>query len=109
MKKYSRQWLTPEQPKTIEELKQVGLSEEVAAALREIVATGFNENEVVASFLFALTQSDMSESFDRAYSRVIQKNWKVVVKNHDVDVEVQKVLQLFIEEYSLLPLQAGVS
>ena len=51
----------------------------------------------------------MADVLGRAYSRVLHKNWKVVVKNLDVDVEVQKVLQLFDEEHSPQSFQAVIS
>lgn len=92
--KYSRVFITPKQPETIDELVRNGLDEDVELKLRELVGRGFDEVEVVVSFLYALTQSEMGEMFSRSYSRIILKLWKQTIKNRAVDAEVRDMFAI---------------
>jgi len=67
---------TPVWPKTISELVHVGLDQVIALNLMEAIDSGFDEEEVVASFIYALSESVIGNIFSRSSKRVILKRWK---------------------------------
>lgn len=79
-------------PRTISELQGWGLDPVVAESLRRLVVDGHAEPEVVAAFIYALTQSAVSERFGRAFKRVILKGWKHVVPGQSLDRDMKESL-----------------
>jgi len=79
----------PKLPKSITELENVGIGSDMTNRLLKYIAQGYDEAEVVAAFIYALSQSAIGEKFSRSYTRAILKHWKQVVKNHEIDVEMQ--------------------
>lgn len=82
----------PKLPTSIAELVAIAIDENVACGLQNIVALGHDEAEVVAAFIYALSQSAIGERFSRSFKREILKHWKQIVQNHEIDVEIQAVL-----------------
>lgn len=85
-------------PGTISELERVGLDRDTVHFLLGFVAQGVNEDVVVLAFVHALSQSAIGERFSRSFKRVILKQWKQVVNNADIDVEMQAALALVTEK-----------
>lgn len=83
----------PQLPRTIGELEQCALDSEITRSLRELVAQGHEEAEVVAAFIYALTQSDVGECFGRAFKRAILKAWKQVVPDRDIDQQMAEMVK----------------
>ena len=97
-KKYSPSLWRPKLPKSIAQLVAIAIDEDVACGLMEIVDTGLDEAEVVAAFIYALSESVIGDGLGSSLKRVIFKNWKQVVTNHEIDVEIQKRLSLLTAE-----------
>lgn len=74
----------PKLPNRIDELAKCGLPEVIVANLRQLVAKGRDEAEVVAAFVYALSQSGIGDSFGRAFKRAILKDWKQVVPGREI-------------------------
>lgn len=79
-------------PKTISEMERVGLDIYIVERLLKYMAQGIDEEEVVASFLYAFSQTLVGESFGRTFKRAIHKRWKQVVKTHNIDTEMGRAL-----------------
>jgi len=97
-KKYSPSLWQSKLPKSIAELVAIAIDEEVSCGLMEIVSAGHDEVEVVAAFMYALSESVIGDGLGRSLKRVIFKHWKQVVTNHEIDVEIQKRLSLLTAE-----------
>lgn len=89
---YSSFLRQPKLPETIAELKHVALDADVANSLLGYTFNRFDEMMVVASFLYALSQSTVGERFGRALKRAILRHWKQVVHNRELDDEMQAAL-----------------
>jgi len=96
--KYFVMQLQRKLPGTILELERIGLDRDTENFLLGFVAQGVNEDVVVLAFVYALSQSAIGERFSRSFKRVILKQWKQVVNNPDIDVEMQAALALVTEE-----------
>ncbi|MDO9012000.1 MAG: VWA domain-containing protein [Gallionella sp.] len=83
-----------ELPNSIAELVAIEIDEEMACALRVMVASGYDEAEVIAAFIYALSESTIGNKFSRSFKRTILKHWKNVVKNHDIDAEMKEALAM---------------
>nr|WP_255527246.1 VWA domain-containing protein [Methylococcus sp. BF19-07] len=83
----------PKLPNRIDELAKCGLPEVIVANLRQLVAKGRDEAEVVAAFVYALSQSGIGDSFGRAFKRAILKDWKQVVPGREIDRVMSYALQ----------------
>lgn len=105
--KYSTIKGQPKLPKLISELYLVELDVDITQSLRELVSRGNNEAEVVASFLYALSQSDIGEKFSRSFKRAIHQHWKLVVKHKEIDAAIQQVLALFLRRKVLCSISAA--
>ncbi|MDO8464211.1 MAG: VIT and VWA domain-containing protein [Gallionella sp.] len=82
----------PKIPTSVAELLAFAIDEDVACGLQNIVALGHDEAEVVAAFIYALSQSAIGDKFSRSFKREILKHWKQIVQNHEIDVEMQNGL-----------------
>lgn len=82
----------PKLPSSIAELELAGLDADVAHSLREAVTRGHDEAEVVASFIYALSQSAIGEKFSQFIKREILKHWKQMVQNREIGAEMQSGL-----------------
>ena len=87
--KYALFLWQPKLPITIEELERLGLDAHVARSLREAVSRGNNEAQVVAAFIYALSQASIGANFSRSFKRAILKHWKQLVQSHAIDIEMQ--------------------
>lgn len=79
-------------PKTISEMERIGLDIYIANRLLHFMARGIDEEVVVASFLYAFSQTVVGESFGRSFKYAIHKRWKQVVKTHNIDSEMERAL-----------------
>jgi len=75
----------PELPTSIDQLEKWNLDETIAKNLRLLVSQGHNEVEVVAAFIFALSQSGVATCFGRSFKRAILKSWKHVAPGRGID------------------------
>jgi hypothetical protein len=100
---------TPTSPRTITELEYWGLDHSVAESLRDFVKEGHAESEVVAAFVYALTQSAIGDRFDRALKRVILKGWKQVVPGQALDLDMKCALNaVTVDRWNWMPVAADV-
>lgn len=83
----------PRLPDRIDELSQWNLDSEVLLSLRSLIAKGYDEAEVVAAFVYALTQSTIGGQFGRDLKRAILKVWKRVVPGRDLDRAMHHALK----------------
>ena len=63
-------------PISIVELVDLGLDSESASELRRFITSGGNEIEVVATFIYALSESCLGDIFGHSFKRVVFKYWK---------------------------------
>ena len=63
-------------PDTIGELKSLGLDKDWATFMLRLVNEGHDERQVVAAFVYALSESPIGHLFSRAPKRIILKGWK---------------------------------
>ena len=84
---------TPSLPLRILDLARSGLTVGIVRGLEAMIAKGYAESEVVAAFVYALTQSAVGESFGRSFRRAILKVWKQVSPAIDIDKTMQQALQ----------------
>lgn len=75
----------PKLPTSIDQLEKWKLDEAIAKSLRTLVSQGHNEVEVVAAFIFALSQSGAGPCFGRSFKRAILKAWKHVAPGREID------------------------
>jgi hypothetical protein len=80
-------------PRTIAELVYWGLDSSVAENMRQLVKAGHAESEIVAAFVYALTQSAIGDRFGRAIKRAILKGWKNVVPGQALDSDMKAALK----------------
>jgi len=81
-------------PDSVAELREIEIDDEIACALLEIVDLGHDEAEVIAAFIYALSESAIGVKFSRLFKRTILKRWKMVVKNHEIDSEMKESLAM---------------
>lgn len=85
-------------PSLIDVIKPWRLPDEILMDLRRLVSEGHSEAEVVAAFIYALTQSAVGKTIDRAVRRIILKGWKHVVPGQALDAAMQESLVGITEE-----------
>jgi hypothetical protein len=85
--------LQPKLPVQLSELEQCGLVKEILKSLYGLVMDGHDEAEVVAAFVYALTQSAAGECFGRSFKRAILKAWKQVVPGREIDRALHDALR----------------
>jgi Ca-activated chloride channel family protein len=101
---------TPILPLAIAELEYWGLDSSIAQRLRQWVREGHAESEVVAAFVYALTQSAIGNRFDRALKRVILKGWKRVVPGQALDLEMKHFLgAVTVDNWDWMPSTADMA
>ena len=83
----------PVLPGQLLDLARWGLADEIVRSLEALVSAGYDEAEVVAAFVFALTQSPIGARVERSYKRAILKCWKNVVPGRELDRMMQVALQ----------------
>ncbi len=66
----------PRLPETIDDLVRLGLENDLAEMLRKLVREGHNELQLVAAFIYALSESPVGHLFGRSEKRAILKGWK---------------------------------
>lgn len=79
-------------PESISELELLGIDRNLANKLWGLIGQGYEEEEVVASFLHALSEIIDGKRFGRLLKRTIFNRWKKTVKTQSVDIEVKGVL-----------------
>ena len=101
---------TPTLPRTITELEYWGLDSSVADNLRQRVKDGHAESEVVAAFVYALTQSAVGDQFGRSIKRAILKGWKHVVPGQALDDDMKAALKdVTVDAWNWLPIDHNVA
>ncbi len=85
-------------PSSIDQIKAWGLPDEILMDLRRLVSEGHSEAEVVAAFIYALTQSAVGKVIDRGVRRIILKGWKHVVPGQALDAVMMESLAEITEE-----------
>jgi hypothetical protein len=101
---------TPTLPRTITELAYWGLDSSVADNLRQRVKDGHAESEMVAAFVYALTQSAIGDQFGRSIKRAILKGWKHVVPGQVLDDDMKAALKdVTVDAWNWLPINHDVA
>ena len=101
---------TPTLPRTISELKYWGLDSSITDNLRQRVKDGHAESEVVAAFVYALTQSAIGDHFGRSIKRAILKGWKHVVPGQALDDDMKAALKdVTVDAWNWLPIDHDVA
>ena len=101
---------TPTLPRTITELEYWGLDSSIAGNLRQRVKDGHAESEVVAAFVYALTQSAIGDQFGRSIKRAILKGWKNVVPGQALDDDMKAALKdITVDAWNWVPIDHNVA
>jgi Ca-activated chloride channel family protein len=101
---------TPMLPGTITALEYWGLDSSIADSLRQRVKEGHAESEVVAAFVYALTQSAIGDQFGRSIKRAILKGWKHVVPGQALDDDMKAALKdVTVDAWNWLPINHDVA
>lgn len=66
----------PKLPESLFELEALGLDEMVADAICQLIAGGYMETGIVIALLHSMTESAISDLFERNLKRLILKRWK---------------------------------
>jgi Ca-activated chloride channel family protein len=66
----------PRLPETIDDLVSMGLENDLTEVLRKMVKDGYDEMEIIAAFIYALSESPIGHLFGRIGKRAILKGWK---------------------------------
>ena len=77
---------------TIDELVLGGVDTAVAKNLRELVAAGNGEAQVIAAFLYALIESVVGRHLGRQFTRAVMKRWKEVAPDKALDTAMRTAL-----------------
>ncbi len=80
----------PKLPGTVAELDALGLDNVLSDESRRLVACGCRESDVVIALLYALSESAISELFERNLKRLILKRWKDIEPGELLNEEMAK-------------------
>jgi Ca-activated chloride channel family protein len=101
---------TPMLPGTITALEYWGLDFSVVVSLRQRVKEGHAESEVVAAFIYALTQSVIGDQFGRSIKRAVLKGWKHVLPGQALDDDMKAALKdVTVDAWNWLPVDHDVA
>lgn len=66
----------PRLPETIDDLVGLGLENDLTEMLRKLVRDGYDEMQIIAAFIYALSESPIGHLFGRNAKLAIFKGWK---------------------------------
>ena len=66
----------PHLPESIDGLVSFGLENDLAEMLRKLLRDGHSESQIIAAFIYALSESPIGHLFGRGVKRTILKGWK---------------------------------